>query len=312
MAAFGVGLQLIAADASAQQRPPCFCYFSRPTDAQEKRCKDLGFPSRLKLTWTVSCRDDATYPFAVSGLLSDQSGFFSKYSTVKAVDDSRIEIVTGETKSKVYSFQLIAWDMSDSREPKSSSTGAAQGAVLGGFLFGLPGALLGADIGSGNKLDEQYKTLMVYREIDGAIKSQVLTSANYDETSNIRGFLESASGQKPGNAMGEVDIKKRLTERIALLEKKYSQLSEKDTAKPWCPFGSTGGLASIEGSNIKEEALALLKFSGNIGVSLQSRLASVAGGWNAYLEAKPSLKLWAQANPKQAEALSRCKQIESQ
>ena len=149
LAAFGLGLQLIAVDARAQQRPPCFCYFSRPTYAQEKRCKDLGFPSRLKLTWTVSCRDDAIYPFAASGLLSDQSGFFSKYSTIKAVDDSRIEIVTGETKSKVYSFQLIAWDMSDSREPKSSSTGAAQGAVLGGFLFGLPGALLGADIGAG-------------------------------------------------------------------------------------------------------------------------------------------------------------------
>jgi hypothetical protein len=260
----------------------------------------------------VSCRDDAIYPFAASGLLSDQSGFFSKYSTIKAVDDSRIEIVTGETKSKVYSFQLIAWDMSDSREPKSSSTGAAQGAVLGGFLFGLPGALLGADIGAGNKLDEQYKTLMVYRDIDGATKSQVLTSANYDETSNVRGFLEAASGQKPGSAMSEADIKKRLDERIALLEKKYSQLSEKDTAKPWCPFGSTRGSVSIEGNKIKEEALALLKFSQKIGVSLQSRLASVAGGWNAYLDANPPLKLWAQANPKQAEALSRCKQIETQ
>jgi hypothetical protein len=223
------------------------------------------------------------------------------------VDDSRIEIITGETKSKVYSFQLIAWDMSDSRESKSSSTGAAQGAVLGGFLFGLPGALLGADIGAGNKLDEQYKTLMVYRDIDGATKSQVLTSVNYDETSNIRGFLETSSGQMPGNAMGEADIKKRLAERIALLEKKYSQLSEKDTAKPWCPFGSMGGSVSIEGNIIREEALALLKFSENIGVSLQSHLASVAGGWNAYLEANPTLKLWAQANQKQAEALGRCK-----
>ncbi|MCP9911722.1 hypothetical protein KBZ15_17705 [Cyanobium sp. BA20m-p-22] len=107
--------------------------------------------------------------------------------------------------------------------------------------------------------------------------------------------------------MSEADIKKRLDERIALLEKKYRQLSEKDTAKPWCPFGSTRGSVSIEGNNIKDEALALLEFSQKIGVSLQSRLASVAGGWNAYLEANPSLKLWAQANPKQAEALSRCK-----
>lgn len=102
--AFGLSLQIIAADAVAQQRPPCFCYHSRPTDAQDKRCKDLSLSSRLKWTWTVSCRDDAIYPFAASGLLSDQNGFFSKYSTLKAVDDSRIEIIRGETKSIVYGF----------------------------------------------------------------------------------------------------------------------------------------------------------------------------------------------------------------
>jgi hypothetical protein len=303
----GVGLQLIALKTEAQQRPPCFCYYSRPTVAQEKRCKDLGHPSKQKLTFTVSCRDDTSYPFSTSGLLSDQSGFFSKHVTIKADDESKIEIMADSERFKIYSFQLNAWDLRDSREAKYSSTGAAQGAIIGGVLLGLPGALLGADIGAGGKLNEQFNTLIVYKDLQGNTKSQVLSSRNYDEASNLRGFLESSSGLKPGGTLGESDLKKKLLVRIALLEERYKQIPIKNTAKPWCPEGSVRDNLSRESSSIKEEIIALIQFSSNIGVPLQSPFASVAQGWNAYLESNPSIKQWAQSNPKQAEALSRCK-----
>jgi hypothetical protein len=303
----GVGLQMVALRTEAQQRTPCFCYYLRPTVAQETRCKDLGHPSKQKMTFTVSCRDDASYPFSTSGLLSDQSGFFSKYVTVKAEDESKIEIMADSERFKIYAFQLNAWDLRDSREAKYSSTGAAQGAIIGGFLFGLPGALLGADIGAGGKLNEQYNTLIVYKDIQGNAKSQVLSSKDYDEASNLRGFLESSSGLKPGGTLGESDLKKKLLERIALLEERYKSTRSKSIAKPWCPQDSTQDALSRESANIKQEIIALVQFSNNIGVPLQSSFASVAGGWNAYLEANPSMKVWAKSNPKQAEAFSRCK-----
>lgn len=302
----GVALQSFALKTEAQQRPPCFCYYSRPTVAQEKRCKDLGHPSNQKLTFTISCRDDASYPFSTSGLLSDQSGFFSKSATIKAEDESKIEIIADSERFKIYAFQLSAWDMRDSRETKHSSTGAAQGAIIGGVLFGLPGALLGADIGAGGKLNEQFNTLIAYRDMQGNAKSQVLSSRNYDEVSNLRGFLESSSGLKPGGTLGESDLKKKLLDRIALLEERYKRIPSKNSAKPWCPKDSTEDALATEAGSIKEEIIALVQFSSNIGAPLQSPIASVAGGWDAYLEEKPSMKLWAKSNPKQAEALSRC------
>ena len=302
-----VGLQLIALQTEARERTPCFCFYSRPTIAQEMQCKNLGHPSKQKMTFTVSCRDDASYPFSTSGLLSDQSGFFSKYVTIRAEDESKMEVIAESERFNIYAFQLNAWDLRDSREVKYSSAGAAQGAIIGGVLLGLPGALLGADIGAGGKLNEQFNTLIAYKDLQGNAKSQVLSSKNYDEASNLRGFLESSSGLKPGSTLGESDLKKKLLDRIALLEERYKTTPSKNIAKPWCPQNFMQDAQSREADNIKQEIIALVQFSNNIGVPLQSPFASVVGGWNAYLEANPSMKLWAMSNPKQAEALIRCK-----
>lgn len=187
----------------------------------------------------------------------------------------------------------------------SVDASGAIGATLGAVFF--PPMLLAAPFGIGNVKTNQYQ--IQYIDDQAEPRTIILTATLWHR--EILSALRNISNLPPNQARPDEDIRSVqlgiLNESVAKREAIADSLLSSNTRKPWCQFLDFSKDAT---NTARYERLSrqIEKISSRLEIQAPKVKAETSSDekWEAHLDERPGLRVWAEANPGAAEKLKEC------